>query len=59
MLKIGISGINTTDNPGPGAAVARSLKESPIECELVGLSYDSYDPGHYIPNLFDRSYIGI
>jgi len=26
-LKIGVSGINAVDNPGPGIGVAKSLKE--------------------------------
>jgi carbamoyl-phosphate synthase large subunit len=24
---------------------------------LIGLSYDPYDPGHYIPGLFDQTYV--
>ncbi len=56
-LRIGISGINATDNPGPGVAVARSLIESNIPTELIGLSYDVHDPGNYIFNLFKNSYL--
>ena len=55
--KIGISGINATDNPGPGVAVARSLLESNPEYSLIGLSYDVHDPGNYMENIFSNSYL--
>jgi len=57
QLKIAISGINATDNPGPGIPVAKSLKESSIDCMLIGLSYDLNDPGHYLNDFIDRSYV--
>lgn len=54
---IGISGINTTDNPGPGVAVARSLKESGLNIKTVGLGYDANDPGHYLRDYIDTSFL--
>ncbi len=56
-LKIGISGINATNNPGPGIPVAKSLREADFDCELIGLSYDVNDPGHYLQHYLDKSYI--
>jgi carbamoyl-phosphate synthase large subunit len=56
-LVIGISGINATDNPGPGLALARSFKESRFKTTCIGLGYDANDPGHYLPWAFDRSYL--
>jgi len=56
-ITIGVSGINATDNPGPGIPVAKSLKESDIDCRIVGLSYDINDPGHYLSQYLDKSYI--
>ena len=56
-LVVGISGINATSNPGPGIPVAKSLKESGLDCKLVGLSYDINDPGHYLNHYLDKSYI--
>jgi len=56
-LTIGVSGINATSNPGPGIPVAKSLKESDLDCKLVGLSYDVNDPGHYLSHYLDKSYI--
>lgn len=50
---VAVTGINATDNPGPGVAVARSLKESNESIKVVGLSYDLNDPGNYLDFLFD------
>jgi carbamoyl-phosphate synthase large subunit len=54
---IGISGINATDNPGPGVAVARSLIERHPQSTLVGLSYDVHDPGNYLTDLFSNCFL--
>ncbi len=54
---VAISGINDTDNPGPGIGVARSLKEADASIKTVGLSYDVQDPGNYMDFVIDKSYI--
>lgn len=54
---IAISGINATDNPGPGVAVAKSIKESDPEITLIGLSYDIHDPGNYMCDLFANCFL--
>jgi carbamoyl-phosphate synthase large subunit len=56
-LVVGISGINATDNPGPGLALARSFKESKLDVTCIGLGYDANDPGHYLKFAIDRSYL--
>lgn len=56
-LVVGISGINATDNPGPGLALARSFKESKLKVTCVGLGYDANDPGHYLRWAIDQSYL--
>ena len=57
-LKIGISGINAVDNPGPGIGVAKSLKEDKdLDVEIIGLAYDAMEPGIYMNWLIDKSYI--
>jgi carbamoyl-phosphate synthase large subunit len=56
-LSIAISGINATDNPGPGVPVAKSLNESRMDFECIGLSYDTNDPGNYLHGVFSKSYI--
>ena len=56
-LCVGVSGINATDNPGPGVAVARSLKEDDPGIQLIGLSYDVHDPGNYLDCFFENSFL--
>ncbi len=50
---IGVSGINATDNPGPGCGVARSLPKTSV----IGLSYDVNDPGNYMSDIFSNSFL--
>jgi carbamoyl-phosphate synthase large subunit len=52
---IGISGINATDNPGPGVPVAKCLRLSGRAGRLIGLGYEPHDPGHYLRQYFDDS----
>src|SRR5690349_18958332 len=52
---IGLTGINATDNPGPGVPLARSLREALPHSKLIGLSYDAHDPGNYMDFLFDHT----
>lgn len=56
---IGISGINATDNPGPGYGVARSLVEAPSTKNIstIGISYDVNDPGNYLLDTFSNSFL--
>lgn len=57
-LRIALSGINATDNPGPGVAVARSLKEDrELDAEIIGLAYDALEPGLYMEWVVDRAFI--
>jgi len=45
---IGVTGLNATDNPGPGISVIRSLRLDPeFKGKIVGLSYDALDPGNF------------
>ncbi|MDP2810275.1 MAG: ATP-grasp domain-containing protein [Rhodocyclaceae bacterium] len=45
---IAVTGMNArADNPGPGLAVARCLRESGRPLRIVGLGYDALDPGLY------------
>jgi carbamoyl-phosphate synthase large subunit len=54
---VGVSGVNATDNPGPGVAVARGLAGAVAGIKLVGLSYDVHDPGNYLIDLFKNSFL--
>ena len=51
-LTIAVTGLNATDNPGPGVAVIRALRAEPsFEGKVVGLAYDTLDPGLYDADL--------
>ena len=56
-LKVGVSGINAVDNPGPGVGVAKSLKEWNKDIRIVGLAYDAMEPGVYMKWLIEKSYL--
>ena len=56
-LTIAISGLNNTDNPGPGVAVIRGIKESKyFDVRIIGLAYENLEPGIYMKNLVDKTY---
>lgn len=57
-LTVAVTGMNArADNPGPGVAVSRCLAESGRDLRLVGLAYDSLDPGLYLDGLFAATYM--
>jgi len=53
IKKVALSGLNNTDNPGPGIPVAKSLTE---DYDIVGLSYDPNEPGNY-QDMVDNVYL--
>lgn len=56
-ITVGVTGLNNIDSPGPGIAVIRALKESKaFDVRIIGLSYESLEPGLYMPNMVDKSY---
>lgn len=57
-LNVAVTGLNATDNPAPGVAVIRSLKEeSDWSGKIIGLSYDAYEPGIFDSQLVDSVYL--
>ncbi len=53
-----LTGLNATDSPGAGVAVARALRESPdYAVRLIGLSYEALEPGIFLRELFDKTYL--
>lgn len=57
-MKIAVTGLNATDNPGPGVPVIRSIKDAKdFSGSIVGFAYDSLDPGIYMEGLVEKSYI--
>ncbi len=56
---VAVTGLNARpDNPGPGLAVARCLREATdFRGRIVGLSYDALDPGLYLREYCDAVYL--
>ncbi len=56
-VNIAITGLNNTDNPGPGIPVIRGIRESKVlEPYIIGLAYESLEPGIYLRELVDKTY---
>lgn len=57
-MKIAVTGLNATDNPGPGVPVIRSiLSAEEFKGEIIGLIYDSLDPGIYMKDIHKKCYL--
>ena len=57
-VTVAVTGMNATDNPAPGVAVARSLRHEPqFAGRVIGLGYDTLDPGFYAEGLLDGGVI--
>ncbi|RYE21926.1 MAG: ATP-grasp domain-containing protein [Sphingobacteriaceae bacterium] len=56
-LVIGITGLNATDNPGPGIPVIRALRDGfGNNIRIIGLCYEPLEPGIYLKNVVDKTY---
>ena len=56
-LTIALTGLNNTDNPGPGIPVIRGIRESEIfDTRIVGLAYENLEPGIYMRDQVDKVY---
>jgi carbamoyl-phosphate synthase large subunit len=54
---IAVTGLNNTDNPGPGVPVIRGLREAAsFDVRIIGLVYENLEPGIYMENVCDRIY---
>lgn len=54
-ITLAVTGLNNTDNPGPGVPVIRSVKESTeFEVRYIGLVYENLEPGIYMEGLCDK-----
>jgi carbamoyl-phosphate synthase large subunit len=58
-ITVAITGMNALpENPGPGLAVARCLREALGEgVRIIGLGYDALDPGMYLDTYTDVAYL--
>jgi carbamoyl-phosphate synthase large subunit len=56
-LTVAVTGLNNTDNPGPGVPVIRALRDSDeFDVKIIGLGYESLEPGIYMHNIVDKTY---
>ena len=56
-LNIAVTGLNAIDSPGPGVSVIRALREAiSFEVRIIGLAYESLEPGIYMHDIVDRTY---
>lgn len=54
-ITLAVTGLNNTDNPGPGVPVIRGAKESELfDVKVIGLVYENLEPGIYMEGLCDR-----
>lgn len=54
-ITLAVTGLNNTDNPGPGVPVIRGVKESEnFDVRVIGLVYENLEPGIYMEGLCDR-----
>ncbi len=54
---IAVTGLNNTDNPGPGVPVIRALREAKgFNVRIIGLVYENLEPGIYMENVSDKVY---
>lgn len=58
-VTVAVTGMNALpDNPGPGLAVARCLREAYGDrVRIIGLSYDALDPGLYLREYCDAAHL--
>ena len=56
-INIAVTGLNAIDSPGPGIAVIRALREAAsFDVKIIGLAYESLEPGIYMHDLIDKTY---
>jgi carbamoyl-phosphate synthase large subunit len=56
-LTIAVTGLNAIDSPGPGVAVIRALRDGlPSNLRIIGLCYETMEPGIYLHNVVDKTY---
>jgi len=57
-ITIAITGLNNTDNPGPGIPVVRGIRESDrFDARIIGLAYENMEPGIYMEGALDKTYL--
>ena len=56
-ITVAVTGLNNTDNPGPGVPVIRGIRESgSFEPRIIGLAYENLEPAIYMEGVTDKTY---
>jgi carbamoyl-phosphate synthase large subunit len=56
-ITVALTGLNNTDNPGPGVPVIRGIRESEtFDTRIIGLAYENLEPAIYMQGMVDRTY---
>jgi len=56
-ISVALTGLNNTDNPGPGVPVIRGIRESAVfDARIIGLAYENLEPAIYMHNVVDKTY---
>jgi carbamoyl-phosphate synthase large subunit len=57
-VTVAVTGLNNIDSPGPGIPVIRGIRESKdFEVRIIGLAYEHLEPGIYMRDLVDKTYM--
>jgi carbamoyl-phosphate synthase large subunit len=57
QLCIAVTGLNANDNPGPGIAVIRALRDGfGSDIRIIGLAYENLEPGIYLSAQVNKTY---
>ena len=57
QLVIAVTGLNAIDSPGPGVAVIRAIRDGfGDNVRIIGLSYETLEPGIYLHDVVDKTY---
>jgi len=57
-ITVALTGLNNTDNPGPGVPVIRGIRDSKaFEPRIVGLAYENLEPAIYMDGMVDKTYL--
>jgi carbamoyl-phosphate synthase large subunit len=56
-ITVAVTGLNNTDNPGPGVPVIRGIRESEsFDPRIIGLVYENLEPAIYMEGVVDKTY---
>jgi len=56
-ITVAVTGLNNTDNPGPGVPVIRGIRESDsFSPRIIGLAYENLEPAIYMEGVVDKTY---